>query len=736
MGFRNLAIEPEYRTMQVDIANELIIPLLEHAVSYKRAVGFFSSSSLLEISKGIGALAKKGGRIQLVASPNLSEKDIEAISSGYEQREAVIQRALVSSLPDMDDLDKDGRDRFNLLANLIAKGILDIRIALIDKNNSIGIYHEKVALMEDGDGDKVAFSGSMNESKMAMVENYETVDVFCSWEDPQLRVIRKESYFDAIWSGDEDGIATYEFDSIKETIKEKYLVSEPDYDLDVSRNESHKSNANDPVDYELHPFGIPRAPEESAKFKELDYQTEAVANWVNNGFRGLFDMATGTGKTITSLLAVVKAYEAHNGKLTVLITCPYQHLVEQWLSDLDLFGIKPIVAYGASSQKDWKKRLKDAITDRRLGLQSSDFICCISTNATLAGKWMQSVLSKLRGSVLLVADEAHNLGAPGYQKVLWDSFDCRLALSATISRHHDEEGTQLLLDYFGEACIHYPIERAIRAGRLCEYIYYPVPCYLSDSELDTYHKLTKELGSSMVSDGHGGSRLSKSGEIIAQKRARLVAGASSKLELLKEQIQPYVNKNHILVYCGAAQVLDDDEDFTSVSDQDRRQITYVVDLLGNKLGMRVSKFTSEEDIEEREALKEDFKNGEQLQALVAIKCLDEGVNIPNICTAFMLASTTNPKEYIQRRGRLLRLAPGKDHAEIFDFITLPYPTDYAAGQTIDELSRVYRLVANEIDRGMEFAEHARNFSDAQETLDEISEAFRLDQIRFMKKEGV
>lgn len=736
MSFKELSIEPEYRTMQVDIADELIIPLLEQSIVYKRAVGFFSSSSLLEISRGIGSLAKRGGRIELIASPNLSDKDLEAISLGYKQREEVIKGALISSLPPLEELDKDSQSRFNLLANLIASGVLDIRIALVDKEGAVGIYHEKVALVEDDCGDKVAFSGSMNESKTAMVENYETIDVFCSWEDPQDRVSRKEASFDAIWSGRETGIATYEFQEIKETIRERYLVSEPNFDLDLTPTVKRINIDKEPINFDLHPFGIPTVPDSSSSFKEFDYQTEAVNTWVANGFRGLFDMATGTGKTITSLLAIVKAYEAHDGKLAVLITCPYQHLVEQWLEDLELFGIRPIVAYGSSRQKDWKQRLKDAVLDRRLGLESSDFICCISTNATLAGKWMQSTLSELKGPVLFVADEAHNLGAPGYQKVLWESFECRLALSATIDRHHDEEGTQALLDYFGEACIHYPIERAIQAGRLCEYKYYPVACYLNDTELEKYNELTKKLGSYMISDGRGGAKPSKTGEIIAQERARLVAGAASKLDVLEEQITPYLNCNHILVYCGAAQILDEDEDYTPVADQDKRQITRVVDLLGNKLKMSVSKFTSEESIEEREALKEDFRNGDQLQALIAIKCLDEGVNIPDIRTAFMLASTTNPKEYIQRRGRLLRLAPGKEFAEIYDFITLPYPIEQAAGQTIEELSRVYRLVSNEVERGLEFAEHARNFAEAQDFLDEISDAFRLDQIRFMKKEGI
>ncbi len=174
----------------------------------------------------------------------------------------------------------------------------------------------------------------------------------------------------------------------------------------------------------------------------------------------------------------------------------------------------------------------------------------------------------------------------------------------------------------------------------------------------------------------------------------------------------------------------DDENGQDDMDKDIRQISVVVDMLGNDLGMAVSKFTSEEDMSEREVLKKEFSNG-NIQALVAIKCLDEGVNIPNIRTAFMLSSTTNPKEYIQRRGRLLRLSPGKEYAEIYDLITLPFSVEDASSLPLDDIRGMYTLINNEVERGFEFARYAQNFAEAQTTLDEISESYRMDELRML-----
>ena len=728
MGLRKLEIKSEYRTKLDNIPRDFIIPLLKEGVSYKRAVGFFSSSALLEISKGIGSLASRGGHIKLIASPKLSEEDVEAISAGYENRKEILRGVVLRELPELDSLNTTEKDRFNLLAYLIASGIMDIRIAFVDDGNGIGIYHEKLAIVEDELGDRVVFTGSMNESKTGMVDNYGAIDVFKSWIDPEGRVPLKEAAFDSIWNNFEVGITTYEFPEVKEAIRDRYLIAEPRFDLDDAYDQDGSGCGSD---YANGPIGRPKLP--ISDFGMREYQPEAVDEWARNGYRGLFDMATGTGKTFTALLALERLYNDKDGDLAVIITCPYQHLVEQWVDELKLFGIKPIVAYSKSSQKGWKQTLSGAVLDRRLNLPSARFICCITTNATLSGEWMQNCLKKLKRNVLFIADEAHNLGAPVYQRVLKDNYSYRLALSATFDRHHDEDGTNVLRDYFGSTCIKYPLEKAIREGMLSKYRYYPIPVTLTENELDKYSQLTRELSKCFEKTGSGKRRLSKRGEIIAQQRARLVAAARNKIPMLKETITPYRKGRHILVYCGAAQLLPEGEDCTQSSDEDRRQITRVVDLLGNELEMRVSKFTSEEDISERETLKEEFRSG-NLQALVAIKCLDEGVNIPNIETAFMLASTTNPKEYIQRRGRLLRLSPGKEYAEIYDFITMPYSVGDAAGQTLEELRSVYSLMKNEIERGLEFAQYAMNFGEAQSVLDDIRDSYRIDELKMLVKQ--
>ena len=205
----------------------------------------------------------------------------------------------------------------------------------------------------------------------------------------------------------------------------------------------------------------------------------------------------------------------------------------------------------------------------------------------------------------------------------------------------------------------------------------------------------------------------------------MVAGAIAKVNMLEECIQPYRDDNYILVYCGATKVLEADKDFTDVDDEDIRQIDMVTDLLGNQMHMKVSQFTSREDVEERDTLKKEFSQGENLQALIAIKCLDEGVNIPKIKVAFILASTTNPKEYIQRRGRVLRLADGKEFAEIYDFITLPRPLDEVPMLTEGQMKRELSLVKNELCRAEEFARIAMNKVSAVSILDEIKEAYNI-----------
>ena len=183
--------------------------------------------------------------------------------------------------------------------------------------------------------------------------------------------------------------------------------------------------------------------------------------------------------------------------------------------------------------------------------------------------------------------------------------------------------------------------------------------------------------------------------------------------------------NNILVYCGATNAFDEKSDRSSTDESDVRQIEAVTNILGNELGMAVSKFTADEDMETRKIIIDQFQKKDKLQAIVAIKCLDEGVNIPGIRTAFILASSTNPKEYIQRRGRVLRKSPGKDFAEIYDFITLPRPLDSVSALTEDQAKRDMTLVKNELARMKEFGRLSMNPMKAENLIWEIQDAYHI-----------
>ena len=727
MGFKDHKVKSEYRSLIDNVVQDFYIPLLRESVSYKRAVGFFSSSSLVEISKGIAEMASEGGKIQIVASPYLSDEDIEAIKKGYDDRNQIIEKALLAQIAE-EPTDYYSMERLNLLASLIADGVMDIQIAYTEDQRGIGMYHEKMGIIEDAVGDKIAFSGSNNESATAMSINYETMDVFRSWGDPSEieRVRLKENAFYSIWHDTEPNIKVLEFPNITDALIEKYRRRSPNFNIDkdqfARRILTYATKLSEMSRGIEGPIGA-RVP---ADIELREYQKEAIASWVGENYRGIFDMATGTGKTLTGLGAISKLSEDLDDVLAVIIVCPYQHLVEQWVEDIVRFNIKPIIGYSSSPQKDWKKRLAKAVRDQKLRREKS-FFCFVCTNATFTNSTVQEEISKIQSSVLLVVDEAHNFGARSLSRLLDDRFTYRLALSATLDRHRDDEGTAFLYDFFGKKCIEYSLEKAIEQDKLTKYKYYPIPVYLTDDELEKYEQKSYEMSKCLIKGKDGKYKLNKRGEILAMERARIVAGASQKLEALREYMAPYADDNNILVYCGATNVIDEKADSSNTEEEDIRQIEAVTRILGNEFHMEVAKFTSEENMETRATIKEQFQKGDRLQAIVAIKCLDEGVNIPGIRTAFILASTTNPKEYIQRRGRVLRKADNKPFAEIYDFVTLPRELDAVSGLTTEQAQRDLSLVKNELARIKEFGRLSMNSMKANDLIWDIQEAYHITE---------
>lgn len=701
MALSDLYIAKEYRNLKCDVINDFYIPILSNAVMYKRAVGFFNSAALYEMAIGLRHLVEMQGKMELIVSPRLTEEDIQSITLGYKTREEVIERAL---LRDFDEpKSKTEFRKLNLLANLIAEGVLDIKVAFKINANSAGIFHEKIGIVIDTEGNKVAFTGSMNETYSGLLQNYESIDVFCSWRDEDYdRVNIKENAFDNLWDNLDTAMEVIPFPNVAVEKLRSYKMEETG-SLFVEIQE--EDDSQDVF------FKIPTT------IDLYDYQREAIENWKNNNYCGIFDMATGAGKTFTALGALSSLSKNLNNNIAVVIVAPYQHLVEQWVEDIIQFNVKPIVAYSYPGQK-WRKQFSDAVTAYNVGAINN--FCVIATNATFSLNDFQSILQKFKKNFAFVVDEAHNFGAAKLSSLLPKKARYRLALSATIERFRDEEGTSKLRKYFGKTCISFSLKEAIQRGFLTSYYYHPVVVYLNADEYEQYKEITKTI---IRNGGASQENIEKNPyiEMLLIKRARIISGCKEKVSKLVEVMKPYRTDNYILVYCGATKY---DNDSSELKDDDEvRQIEEVNKRLYYDLGMKVHKFTSEESKEERDEIKRMFASGTELQVITAIKCLDEGVNIPAIKKAFILASSTNPKEYIQRRGRVLRRAKGKEYAEIFDFITLPRPLDDVPFCSEEEISCDLSLVRKEFFRMIDFAETARNPFEIDKLKEDIQDAY-------------
>lgn len=704
MSFKNLPeISDEYRSLADDVINDFYVPCLKEARLYKRSTAYFSSSILIQISKGLSVFANNGGKIKLLVSPNLSKEDYEAIENGYDLRKKA-EESLINSFDE--DLDVEQKnDRFTLLSYLIEKEIMEIRVAIPMSENAKALYHEKLGIMIDKMNNIIAFSGSANETKQAFTENYETIDVFCDWksDDAYGRCYAKDDRFDRMWEGKEDSLIVMKFpDVIKNKIIKYNKYDQVDFTkLDEKLKDIYLKNRVKDKTPQMLASGL------------YDYQCDAISSWINNNYRSCLTLATGTGKTFIGCGAITKLFK-DKSKLVVIICCPYTHLVDQWCEEVKLFNIEPLPYYGSTNNYDLLKRKLLKVKTGR-----SDFACVITTNGSFMTKKMQSLLDLNIEDTLLLVDEAHNFGAKKISEYMDDRIPYRLALSATLERYGDPKGTERLLSYFGPITYEYSLERAILEDKLTRYYYYPIPVYLNSDEMDRYQALSEKINKFHYNEDDEIPEALKS---LLIKRARILSEVKDKMRALEECLIKYKNNNNLLIYCGAVKYESDVYD-----EEDIRQIDKVRLILKNNLNIVSAQFTASETSEERKNIIRAYKDGE-IQALVAIKCLDEGVNVPAIKTAFILASSSNPKEYIQRRGRVLRKYPGKHYAEIYDFISLPRRLDSTVfiPQNIKKIER--GLVQREFNRMVDFANLSENPSLSNELIEKIKEVYDMNLI--------
>ncbi len=666
MDYKDFGFKKSYISYgEENFAANFLNPALQCTKLYKRSVGFFSSGVLLPIIDGIVGLYRNGGKILLAASPKLNQEDIDAINAGYRLREEIVKDAFSRDFKA--ELEAFDDSKLNLLVDLISHGVLDIKIIVTHKD---GMYHDKLGILEDFAGNKIVFYGSPNSSYNGYEINYEKIRLSCSW-DPSARetIEDEEQEFASIWDGSNPFLTVYDYrESARKNI------------IEVQRQrQSVKAG-------------------QAKSITLRDYQKEAIQAWVDNNYNGFYVMATGTGKTWTAIYSAKELLKQHEALL--VICAPYKHLIKQWVQDLESTFPDGIIIMVSSENPTWDKQLTEAIIRKRY--KKSGQIIVVSTIASFNKRRFFETIQKSEDEKLLIVDEAHRFTKryEQYHRL----YKYMLGLSATPYGGKSAQSGKELMDYFGGQVYNLPIEVALERKFLVPYYYHPIFVYATEDEEEQFKYYTQKMLScfrdGVLIDPENFAKYHRA-------RLRVISMAEEKMDEIRGIISAVSKTDHFIVYCGDGKLFDYD------TGAEIRHIQAIKNVL-TEMGFKVSQFTAQENMKERMQLIDAF-NTRKISTLVAIRCLDEGINIPSIESALILSSNDSYREFVQRRGRILRKYPGKDQADIFDVIVLP-SQDNATWAAI-EFRRFY-----------EYAHLAMNWKNGlEERLDDYINEYALDE---------
>jgi len=672
--FTELDLPRVIDTSNVDFVEEFYNPLLSRSIEYKRGVGFFRTSWIRSAARGIANLANNGGTAKWLTSPILSEDDWEVIKMADKaKRDEILHDSLQDSIEELRyDLEYNTR---NAVAWMVAEGLLEIKFAIPTEELS-GDFHDKFGVFLDENSNRVSFHGSQNDSQTALT-NYEAYSIDCDWisKREEEGVNQQEERFDRLWGGKDQNVEVYD---IPESVEKE-----------IAELRDEESRPFDPPETDESRVGV----EDTDEITLRDYQREAVDSWFNNGCRGLFQMATGTGKTFTGLAALDEYLETRDNPVLSVIAVPFNHLASQWQDEMEIFGLpSPQYLFG-SANNNWKQDLSRTVSNVSLGIREREFV--ITTHKTLSSDYFREKIEELDAEAVLIGDEVHRQGSDSYRKGLMDEFTARIGLSATPERYYDEEGSEFLVEYFDGVIYEYTLGQAI-PEHLTPYEYNPVIVEMTSAELEEYREMTTKLIRTSATDEID----DEVSERIAMKRADILKRADNKYDNLRRVLSQIDDIEHHLVYTNSEQI---------------GQIQRIL----NEFGVVHHKFTHQEDEEERDILLENFAEGDH-EALVAMKCLDEGVNVPATRTAVLMSNSGNPMQFIQRRGRVLRHAEGKDRAVIYDMIVVP-----TLSPDEDTRKTEQNILTKELERFEEFANNALNEHSARNKIQRLRTAYRL-----------
>jgi len=621
LNFKDLDLKISYKSCgAVNIATSFLIPVLKCAKTYQRSVGFFSSGVLAPILEGVVSFSRNGGKIQLIASPKLSEDDVAAINSGYAQREEIIEKSFTRDFnSEMEAFDDE---ELQLLVALIAKGTLDIKIAVTE---TTGDYHDKLGILQDCDDNVIVFYGSANSSINGYQNNYEKIRVVKGWiPAEEASVVDEQNEFNTLWNNTNPYVKVYEY-------KECALTNV----LQIVESRKNSSNNKAPI-------------------KLRDYQEKAIQAWISNDYNGFYVMATGTGKTWTAIYSAKALLESHSAM--IVICAPYKHLVKQWAEDVEKVFPKAKMIMVSSENPSWELQIGQAIIQKKYN--ENEQIIIISTIASFKMQRFNSVLQKSKEDKLLIVDEAHRFA--DRPESLHETFPFMLGLSATpYSGSSAARGVELM-KFFGGQIFNLPIEDALERGFLVPYHYYPIYVHATEEEQQKFQYHTQKIISCFKNN-----RLVNPDLLVKslRNRLRVISMAEEKLTQIDGILGQIQENDHFVVYCGDGRLFDDE------TREEIRHIQAIKRVLSSH-EYKSSQFTAQENMNDRMTLVDSFNKGE-ISALAAIRCLDEGINIPSIKSALILSSNDDYREFVQRRGRILRQYKGKEYANIYDIIVLP-----------------------------------------------------------------
>ena len=679
--------EPLYVLPEDPFVTRALIPAMRSSTQLDVMMGYFASSSFAEIAPGLATfLRSTQAPLRIVVSPFLTESDFDTVTRDDEYRTQLARRLLIDDVPDENDL---AQHALECLAWLIDRRRLIFKIAVMRS----ALFHPKVWLFSD-DKNGAALHGSTNLTAAGLMRNREQITLSRDWVGAEsiYAIDRLRTEFDSLWSGGDDDCYVLPLDdAVARQVVKKYKTDRMPDEGSVGAlwRKAHRLPPLATEDRFSHPAALVVPLDVEYESGDFAHQGDAVRAWEAADRRGILEMATGSGKTITAMICAARLQDAVSDGLLVVVAAPYRPLIEQWCEEVRLFGVDPVDLTTTGGPRGRTRAISQAGRRLRAGMSRAEVL--VVSNDTLCTDEFNRRLSATPGSKLLVADECHNLGAGSFTTNPPGYFDYRLGLSATPERQYDDEGTQALRGYFGETCFTFTLEQAI--GKcLTEYDYHVHFIELTPSEMEEWNELTRQIKTQAwrLETGEDSAYLDN----LLRRRRLVLETASGKIDALASLVDAQNPRDlrHALVYA---------------TDKDPEQLKAVNGLLSARR-LLFHQLTQEETASRPRTARilSSFQEG-VIQILTAKRVLDEGVNIPQIKLAYLLASTTVRRQWVQRRGRLLRTcrAIGKTHADIHDLVVVP-PVASVADQQLDRDAR--RLVRSELDRVWEFARLSRN----------------------------